>query len=546
MNKLSKDSNYLSIRLYQEMSQEDIEFWFDFKQKKFLHNIDTFYYSVKLINDCTSRTEDKAVINFRKCFDKIYKRMSSSFQNQEVIQIAGENYNVLNVTFARFYNICIECPEYFHIFIAPTVPASGNAGTDSVTCEIVVQIRSYMLWMYGVHEAFERSYEIVKQLCNQYRLDIDFVQENRIDFCWHNNYFLRPESFFTIENIYKRRVDRYKDALFHTAKVGSEDYEVDYVAMGRRSGKVFVRIYNKTKEVVQQGYKPFFFKIWLFHGLINRYDFDLYERCFIKGSWKYLTIARLNFYLEHGVNQNDKNECKRLINQYEESGKVTDAMISLADRLTPIPNKVVNVEFQTMRKSTKSYELLPLRDNSLKEKCKRIYDFLDNRKLIIDYLTHDTFRLVKLTGDSNKSRRDYCAFWEGLRRCRIIDITKVPDFLELVRDTHRNLSKEQMKHRMINAAVTYGIYERGINDDNPMKDILQGLLVVNDNDINEAFSYKLRKNKQLNSRELPGRDSVNDLSQYVLVNRQTGLVYDDDNTYELISQSPGQNQEDVI
>lgn len=545
MNILSKDSKYVNIKLYQEMSSEDAAFWFEFKQKKFLHNIDTFYYSVKLLNDCTARTEDQDVLRFRRHFEKIYKQLSFSYKNELEIEIAGQNYNVLNLTFARFYSICIECPEYFHIFIAPSVPAANNSGTDSVTCEIVVQIRSYMLWMYGVHEAFERSYEVVKQLCNKFHLDIAFVQENRIDFCWHNNYFIRPEDFFTIENIYKRRVDRYKDALFHTAKHGSEDYEVDYVAMGRRSGKVFVRIYNKTKEVVQQGYKPFFFKIWLFHGLINRYDFDLYEHCFIRGSWQYLTIARLEFYCKYGKDQFEKNECSRLISQYNESQKVTDAMIQLADRLTPVPNKVVNVEYQTMRKSTKSYELLPLRDNSMKDKCKRIYDFLDNRKLIIDYLTHDTFRLVKLTGDSNKSRRDYCAFWEGLRRCRIIDVTNVPDYLNLVRKTHHELSKERMKHRMINAAITYGMYDRGLNDDDPMKDMLHGLLVVNDNDIMQAINYKKRKEKQLNGRELPSKDSGIDLCNFALINRQTGLVYDDDNIDELICQSPDSNEEDI-
>ena len=38
-------------QIYQELDQNDIEFWFDFKKNKFLHNIDTFYYSVKLNED---------------------------------------------------------------------------------------------------------------------------------------------------------------------------------------------------------------------------------------------------------------------------------------------------------------------------------------------------------------------------------------------------------------------------------------------------------------------------------------------------------------
>lgn len=52
--------------------------------------------------------------------------------------------------------------------------------------------------------------------------------------------------------------------------------------------------------------------------------------------------------------------------------------------ITPKVNLVMNVEYQTMRKHTKSYELLPFFDNSDKLTSKRIYDYFDNRKLICD------------------------------------------------------------------------------------------------------------------------------------------------------------------
>lgn len=51
-------------------NQEQIEYWFDFRQKKFLHNIDTFYYSVKLNEDFTDDSKDAAVLEFRKFFEK--------------------------------------------------------------------------------------------------------------------------------------------------------------------------------------------------------------------------------------------------------------------------------------------------------------------------------------------------------------------------------------------------------------------------------------------------------------------------------------------
>lgn len=48
------------------------------------------------------------------------------------------------------------------------------------------------------------------------------------------------------------RVDRFKDALLHTSKKGSEDFEIDYLAIGKRSDKIFIRIYLKSKEVVEK------------------------------------------------------------------------------------------------------------------------------------------------------------------------------------------------------------------------------------------------------------------------------------------------------
>ena len=81
------------------------------------------------------------------------------------------------------------------------------------------------------------------------------------------------------------RVDRFKNATYVTNKVGSEDYEIDYVALGKRSDKVFIRIYLKTREVIEQNYKPWFFQVWKMNGLINEYDKYVYEKCYEKKNW---------------------------------------------------------------------------------------------------------------------------------------------------------------------------------------------------------------------------------------------------------------------
>ena len=55
--------------IYNEFDEVENTYWFDFKQKKFLHNIDTFYYSVKFKNDFTNDSKDLSVKRFRRKFD---------------------------------------------------------------------------------------------------------------------------------------------------------------------------------------------------------------------------------------------------------------------------------------------------------------------------------------------------------------------------------------------------------------------------------------------------------------------------------------------
>ena len=45
--------------LFKEMSIEEQEEYFAFRQKSFMHNIDTFYYSVKFKNDFRLNTQDR-------------------------------------------------------------------------------------------------------------------------------------------------------------------------------------------------------------------------------------------------------------------------------------------------------------------------------------------------------------------------------------------------------------------------------------------------------------------------------------------------------
>lgn len=522
---------FSNSKIYQELNPEDQNFWFDFKRDKFLHNIDTFYYSVKFYDDFTLTSVNSAVKKFRQFFQAKKELLSSKIDLDFLpLNFGGEyDLNLRSCSFARMYNICLECPEWFDMFFAPVVPC-GSDGGESLTCELVVQIRSYMLWMYGVHAAFEKSYEYVKALADHFGLHINFCQENRVDYCWHSNYLTNPEKFFTPEKFYKMRVDRFNDALFHTAKVGSEDFEIDYVALGKRSDKVFIRIYLKSKEVVEQGYKGWFFYTWLFHGLINRYDLYVYEECFKRRSWQYMNMARISFYYEYGADPVHKETCRKLLNQ--EQTMEEDVLQRFADQLTPKVNLIINVEYQTMRRHTKSYQLIPFKDNSAHTTAKRIYDFFDNHKLAMDYLTYYVLRLVQPEGDVNKSRRDLCGFWAALRRCKLVDVLIPPKQCKLIREYNTKLNGQLVKTRAINSAVSYGLYQKGLNDDPVIKDVMDVLCTFNDNDMQRAIRYKNKRSKQLNGRELPGSglDRSAALFDFEFLDKFTGEVYDYNST----------------
>ncbi len=520
------DLRRIQSKIYNELDTENQEYWFDMKQQKFLHNIDTFYYSIKLSNDFTADSKDrgykKLIRYFKIAMEDIYE-----FNGCKPFHlIEEEQLNLRPFTFSRFYNICIECPDLYDIFIASKVPEGADG--ESVTSEIVVQLRSYMLWMYGVHESFERSYHVVQKICDNFGLEILEVKENRVDYCWHSNYLQDPEEFFRIDKFTKMQVSRFRRVHMEYAFKPNDEYECDYIAMGKRSDKCFVRIYLKSKEVVEQGYKPWFFKFWLFNGLINRYDNYIYEECFKMQSWKYVDTARIKFYSEYGSDQNMISWCRKVLDGVIDVSP--DVLNRHANNLTPKLTLITNVEFQTMRKMSKSFPLIPLhRDNSKYDVAQRVYDYIDNRFLIADYLTHSTLRLVQPDDQANKSRRPYIAFWEAMRRTKMIDCKLPKQKLKLIREYHRNLCKDVVKRKMLNSVLTYGFYTRGINEDDVLIDCTEALLRLNDNDIHHMKVSKIKKSRQFNADELSGMVEDHTLCNYKIIGSD-GTTY---NHYKL-------------
>lgn len=475
----------------------DQEYWFAKKNKKFLQNIDTFYYTIKLANDFTSgAAADEPVKKLRRCMEK-YKALAYGEKFTEVVSEFPVIYD--KGCFARMYNFHLQAvgsikesgtDEMFDVFIAPEVPAS-EAGLSSVTPEIMVQIRSKMLWELGVKLAFDKTLDYMQRFCDYFGLTILEVNENRTDFCWHTNALKDPETYFRPDHFTKMKVTTLgrKTTYITADNYTKKGYEVGYVALGRRQ-KCYLRFYLKTREIVETSKKNWFFYIWLFNGLISRYDLYVLEKAFVAGTWNHVDIARLEWVLEYdeSVPEVTKKMIRETINT---SAPKYEKIAKLAEQYAPEITSIINVEYQVMHRMSKSFVLLDLGRNT--GVAKRVYDFFDNRVSIAKYLTHYTFRLVQPSeDDSNKSRAEYTDFWNRLRNTKIVESPVSKHDRKLVRDYSSKLNIDIRKTRTVRNLSSLSMLLNKDPETSIMQDALDMLSMLNDNDFLKIHQYKNR------------------------------------------------------
>ena len=251
-----------------EFKDGNNEYWFYRKQQKNLHNIDSFYYTVMLSNDFTE-PGDENVHFFIQQLDAFKNRLIETNQLYGDIATTYDPPGLvtddilvytLKPCYAHFYNHCVSCPDSYDIFICSKTP-----NTD--TPQIVVQIRSKDLWLMGPYSIYKKSFSVVKKICELYHLHINEACENRCDFAWHTNYLQSPEKYLHIDNFSKMQVSHFRRIQYQYQFGPNDSYENDYIALGKRSDKIFVRMYLKTKEVVENSYNPFFINLWFYINL---------------------------------------------------------------------------------------------------------------------------------------------------------------------------------------------------------------------------------------------------------------------------------------
>lgn len=490
-----------------EFKDGDNGFWFHRKQQKNLHNIDTFYYSVKLENDFHDPTDENVrffieqLHAFRnRCLEsnQIYGDVYTTFDPLDFRCSDNLVYTIGKGKFARIYGHVISCPDVYDIYIADHVP---NVDTPP----IIVQIRSKELWLSGVNSIYKRSFEVVTRICKLYHLNISDVTENRCDFCWHTNYLSNPEKYLHVDNFSKMQVSHFKRFNYSYGVCSNDSYENDYIALGKRGDDVFVRMYLKTKEVVEMGYKPWFINIWFFNELISRYDKYILENCFDLKNWKVRDIFRLQFYSEHGSNEHYKKMCMDAVESYFSKGFCNwDYVGKLADKLTPKITTIMNIEFQVMRKMSRSFCLIDLHPSHKVDH--RINMFFDNHELITDYLLTSVLRLVDRSTALKKCNCTDTPFWKSIKRTKMIDVRKKnKNLAPLHREYSREHSIELVKNGFVNKAITLGLYAHGTDYNKDIHEtIADSLCLLNDNDVKKAERYRNKVSTRLNKKDWAG------------------------------------------
>lgn len=503
--------NVKRTKIYKELSESDNTMYFDKVKDKFIHNIDTLYYVGYIRNIYNECENVKSFLQYLE----IKKNNAMETFDDVILEEISTDLVIKTLSFGM-YSYCIEKKDKYMIFIC------RKKITDK-TPEILIQIRSEFLWLYGEHRAIEESYQDFNNIIKKYDIEVLKTMENRIDFAYHTNYIQDALNFFKEENLNKMQVSRFTRWHKEGRFVGDEEVECDYLSFGRRkSNNTFVRIYNKTQEVLNQGYKQFFIKVWLLNGLINRFDYFVMETCFKEGTYNYVDRARLLFYLEHGNDHVIKDKINYLLN-----GSDNLSIKNLSDELVPKLTIITNIEIQTKRKffatMDKSINMLKSVTSKYAE-TDRLFKIIDNKDMFHKFITEDIIRFVDFNSHTRKTNCDTSYWWKKLQDIKLYNVI-TDDNRKLIREYQKDLDTISMKKKVLNSISTLSLYMKNDNDDNIQKDLLDFMSFLNESDIQKTIIYKQKKSASIKNR-LQNLDSVLIQKNFVLYDLETAEIFD--------------------
>lgn len=512
-----------NAEVFGEFSPEEQKQYFNLTRDKYLAEIDNFYYTVFLSEDEDAANIDLLIEDLEKL------KAAFDIKSEDKLDFYGFDFYPFGL---KGYNYRLSMPEEFDILIRNSLP-------NDKTPRVWVQIRARYIWLNGCRKCIKQSYKLLKEITDNYGIEILQVQENRVDYCFHNNAIQAPEKFFDRPKLQKHCKTNAR--IYNLVGNPQDNWSLDYASIGsRNSGSWFFRVYNKGREVVEQNYKSFFIDIWHKNGLINEYDKYCYEYAFKLKSYDVgLLIGQIHWYLKHGKDADLKEQLLEIYDKYfvknSNSKKIRNAVkystgkvISYNDvvyikkklnLVLPAVTVITNIEYETHRDFYRSFDksLLSLKNKKRQQKLSRVLQIYGCRKAFVDHLTTfgNSVAFVKDNTVTRKKFNDdmYLAFWKRLRSTKWNTNYKP----ELHRTYERELDLERAKRRLVSDAAVLSIHKNGLNLNTATEDFADAFATLNDNDMQKLafvdvttgeisevdygdyYTVKQRKNRQYRS-----------------------------------------------
>ncbi|KAB7663031.1 hypothetical protein [Bacillus sp. B1-b2] len=525
--------------IFTELQPDLNKQYFDRIDKKFLHNIDSFYYVIKVKNDWNYDYNVRLFINFLEQYRVETKRTYDPvvmWQNDDRFKDLSTKWLMNGLSFGK-YEYDMGIPDKFNVFVL-------SRSINSDTPEFWVQLRSQYLWLDGEYKAVEESIKEIKAVLDVFGIEIEKISENRIDYAYHTNIIQDPTNFFSNKNANRMQQSRFKRGSLEFSFRGQFETDTDYFTLGRKKGNnLFFRVYDKTKEVIEKQYKQFFIKLWYLEKMISYYDMYCIEKAFLHVSndnYKYLDVARLEFYLEYGTNDVNKN---KILDLLEAKSKDYELIEKLADTLVPRVTKILNIEIETKRKFYRTMDesvntLLKLHSSNVPEYAKQIYLKLDNKQVFHDHLVCNNldqqgvirfldYKAKNKLGKAwtDKSKFPTADWWKRLQTTKVNRRFKV-ESVKLSREYQQKLSASIMKKKITNAITTYSLYIHGDDVQNDtFDDIVDYMATLNESDVEQQIQYK-RKKMTLLADRLENVEGVSKFEKQLRVyDTETGQVF---------------------
>lgn len=465
------DTRYSALR---DFSPEERKHWFSIKAHAVLPHIDTLYYTVSIAGD-SNENDSPGLKELIGELSRLKKRkMTNPAEN-----VVFCDLEVMPTGFS-IYEFQLRLNETFDIFIGRYLP-------NESTPRVVVQLRSRSLVLDGVSGAILRSYAAVKIIFDTFGLTVGEVRENRIDYAYHTNLIQNPYRFFADDRLLRHLRTNFGigQKVFRFGK----DIRLDYFALGqKKSNAIFFRCYNKSQEVVEKNYKPFFIERWLENGLISQYDAYVYRKAYELHSYRTgLLVGRMQWYIENGKNDTLRAKFQRdLDTGYVNSDNNEFLEKELSSVLPPV-TLVMNVEFQTKRRfyASVGQQFLQGMDYHYNgdPALEKLMKLVSLSPEFLEYLTRETICFVADRNDEDGKGKDrvMCDWWRRIHTCRIPFTDKIT--LDLWREYDRKTDLARSRSLLQSAIARYAIISKQSLDSRSFaEDVSDVLCGLNDND----------------------------------------------------------------